>query len=133
MISEINHSTLPIMTIVQGKAMSCGAILASFGQAGMRFAAPTSTIMIHDVSSGMFGKVTELKADVKEAERLNKKIFTMMDKNCDKPDGFFIKKLKEKDRADWYLTAKKAKKVNLINHLRVPTLTVDVDVKIKIK
>jgi ATP-dependent protease ClpP protease subunit len=89
--------------------------------------------MIHDVASGAFGKVAELKSDVKEAERLNKKIFSMVDKNCEQPDGFFMKKLKEKDRADWYLTAKKAKKFNLVNHLRVPTFTVDVGVKIKIK
>jgi len=133
MISEIKHSSLPIMTIIQGKAMSCGAVLATFGQEGMRFAAPSSTVMIHDVSSGMFGKVSELKADVKEAERLNQKIFAMMDKNCNQPDGFFMKKLKQKDRADWYLTAKKAKKINFVNHLRVPTLTIDIGVKIKIK
>ena len=133
MISEIKNSNLEIMTIVQGKAMSCGAVLLSFGHDGMRFADPNATIMIHDVASGAFGKVAELKSDVKEAERLNKKIFAMVDKNCNKPDGFFMKKLKEKDRADWYLTAKKAKKFNLVNNLRVPTFVVDVSVKMKIK
>ena len=133
MISEINSSNLPIMTIAQGKAMSCGAVLLSFGDDGMRYADPNATIMIHDVASGAFGKVAELKSDVKEAERLNKKIFSMVDVNCAQPDGFFMKKLKEKDRADWYLTAKKAKKFNLVNHLRVPTFMVDVEVKMKIK
>jgi len=133
MISEIVNSDLPIMTIAQGKAMSCGAVLLSFGDDGMRYADPNATIMIHDVASGAFGKVAELKSDVKEAERLNKKIFSMVDVNCDQPNGFFMKKLKEKDRADWYLTAKKAKKFNLVNHLRVPTFTVDVEVKMKIK
>ena len=133
MISEIINSDLPIMTIAQGKAMSCGAVLLSFGDDGMRYADPNATIMIHDVASGAFGKVAELKSDVKEAERLNKKIFSMVDVNCDQPNGFFMKKLKEKDRADWYLTAKKAKKFNLVNHLRVPTFTVDVEVKMKIK
>ena len=133
MISEIMNSDLPIMTIAQGKAMSCGAVLLSFGDDGMRYADPNATIMIHDVASGAFGKVAELKSDVKEAERLNKKIFSMVDVNCNQPNGFFMKKLKEKDRADWYLTAKKAKKFNLVNHLRVPTFTVDVEVKMKIK
>ena len=133
MVSEIINSDLPIMTIAQGKAMSCGAVLLSFGADGMRYADPNATIMIHDVASGAFGKVAELKSDVKEAERLNKKIFSMVDVNCNQPNGFFMKKLKEKDRADWYLTAKKAKKFNLVNHLRVPTFTVDVEVKMKIK
>ena len=133
MISEIMNSDLPIMTIAQGKAMSCGAVLLSFGDDGMRYADPNATIMIHDVASGAFGKVAEVKSDVKEAERLNKKIFSMVDVNCNQPNGFFMKKLKDKDRADWYLTAKKAKKFNLVNHLRVPTFTVDVEVKMKIK
>ena len=31
MISDIKHSRIPVATIVQGKAMSCGAILFSFG------------------------------------------------------------------------------------------------------
>ncbi len=133
MISEIENSSLPIMTIAQGKAMSCGAALLSCGAEGMRFAAPTATIMIHDVAAGSIGKIAELKADVKEAERLNQKIFSMMDKNCKQQDGYFIKKVKDRDRADWFLTAKRARKLNLVNHLRVPTLTMDIDVRIKIK
>ena len=133
MISEIKAASLPVMTIIQGKAMSCGAVLFTFGQQGMRYMDSDATIMIHDVSSGMVGKLPELKADVNEAERLNEKIFKMMAKNCGQPDDFFLKKLKKRDRADWYLDAKKAKKYNLANHLHIPTIEVDIGVKIKIK
>ena len=51
MISDIEHSRIPVATIVQGKAMSCGAILFSFGVDGMRYMDPDATVMIHDVSS----------------------------------------------------------------------------------
>ena len=51
MISDIKHSKIPVATIVQGKAMSCGAILSSFGAEGKRYMDPDSTVMIHDVSS----------------------------------------------------------------------------------
>ena len=71
MISAIKSSEIPVATIVEGKAMSCGAVLLSFGEQGMRFADPDATVMIHDVSSGGYGKIEELKADVKEAERLD--------------------------------------------------------------
>ena len=64
MISAIKHSELPVATIVEGKAMSCGAVLMTFGEEGMRFADPDATIMIHDVSSGGHGKIEELKADL---------------------------------------------------------------------
>ena len=86
MISAIKHAELPIATIVEGKAMSCGAILLSFGDDGMRFADPDATIMVHDVSSCGVGKIEELKAYVKEAERLDEKIYTMMARNCAKKD-----------------------------------------------
>ena len=93
MISAIKHAELPIATIVEGKAMSCGAVLLTFGDEGMRFADSDATIMIHDVSSGAHGKIEELKADVKEAERLDDKIYTMMARNCGKKDDFFKKKV----------------------------------------
>ena len=78
MIAAIKHSELPVATIVEGKAMSCGAILFSFGEDGLRFMDPNATVMIHDVSSMDMGKVEELKASAKEADRLNTIIYTMM-------------------------------------------------------
>ena len=133
MISAIKHSDLPVATVVEGKAMSCGAVLFTFGEEGMRYMDPDSTVMIHDVSSMAWGKIAEMKADVAEADRLNEKIFTMMARNCGKPDDFFLKRLKKRDRADWYLDAKKCKKYNMANHLRVPSIYVNVDVKIEMK
>src|SRR5271154_2601253 len=51
MIGMIKQSPVPVATIVTGKAMSCGAILFSFGQEGLRFMDPSATLLIHDVSS----------------------------------------------------------------------------------
>ena len=133
MISAIRHSELPVATVVEGKAMSCGAVLFTFGEEGMRYMDPDATVMIHDVSSGMLGKIAELKADVAEAERLNEKIFTMMARNCGKPDEFFLKRLKKRDRADWYLDSEKCKKYNMANHFLVPTLKIDIGVKIEME
>ena len=74
MISVIKNSELPIATIVQGKAMSCGALLFSFGEEGMRFIDPNATLMIHDVSSWATGKNSEIQASADETKRLNDKI-----------------------------------------------------------
>ena len=75
MIAAIRASELPVATIIEGKAMSCGAVLFTFGEEGMRFMDPDATIMIHDVSSAQWGKVEEIKASAAETERLNKKIY----------------------------------------------------------
>lgn len=130
MISAIKNSEIPVATICEGKAMSCGAVLLTFGEDGLRFADPDATIMIHDVSSGGYGKVEELKADVKEASRLDEKIFTMMARNCGKKDDFFKKKVFSKKHADWFMDAQEAKKYGIVNHLRVPKINITVDVNI---
>ena len=133
MISDIKHSRVPIATIVQGKAMSCGAILFSFGADGMRYMDPDATVMIHDVSSMERGKVEEIKASAEETERLNKKIYHMMAENCGQHKDFFLDIVHDKGHADWFLEADECKKHNLANHLHVPALKVETKVKFTFK
>ena len=130
MISAIKHAELPVATIVEGKAMSCGAILFSFGTDGYRFMDPDATLMIHDVSSMDWGKVEELKAGAYEADRLNEKVYRMMAQNCGKKDDYFMKIVDKKKHADWFLDAEEAKKHNLAQQLRVPKLAIKVSVDI---
>ena len=130
MISAIKNSELPIATIVEGKAMSCGAILLSFGSDGYRFVDKDATVMIHDVSSGQLGKVEEVVASAKETERLNEIVYKMMAQNCGKKDDYFLKLVDKKKHADWFLDAKECVKHDLANHIRVPKISVNVDVTI---
>tara|TARA_A100001011_G_scaffold400073_1_gene512138 strand:- start:3412 stop:4014 length:603 start_codon:yes stop_codon:yes gene_type:complete len=133
MISAIKNSSLPVATIIEGKAMSCGAILFSFGTEGLRFMDPYSTVMIHDVSSGSIGKIEELKSNAEEANRLNEQVFKMMSQNIGKSDKYFLKRIHEKGHADWYLTPEECKKINLANHLRVPVLNISVKVEMELE
>tara|TARA_R110001583_G_scaffold12000_2_gene53510 strand:- start:19750 stop:20352 length:603 start_codon:yes stop_codon:yes gene_type:complete len=130
MISSIKHSELPVATIVEGKAMSCGAILFSFGEVGYRFMDPDATLMIHDVSSMDMGKVEELKAGAAEADRLNQIVYKMMAQNCGKAEDYFMKIVDKKKHADWFLDAKQSKRHGLTNHLRVPKFNISVSVNI---
>ena len=130
MISAIKHAELPVATIVEGKAMSCGAILFSFGEQGLRFMDPDATIMIHDVSSMAWGKVEEVKVSAEETDRLNQIVYTMMARNCGKKDDYFLKLVHKKGHADWFLDAPAAKKHGLANQLRVPKLSIKVSVDI---
>tara|TARA_B100000131_G_scaffold310652_1_gene342574 strand:- start:116 stop:721 length:606 start_codon:yes stop_codon:yes gene_type:complete len=128
MISDIKHSHIPVATIVQGKAMSCGAILFSFGQEGKRYMDPDATVMIHDVSSMEYGKVEEIKASAAETERLNEKIYSMMAENCGHDKDYFLDIVHDKGHADWFLDAAEAQVHNLANHLKIPELTVEAKV-----
>jgi len=130
MISAIKHAELPVATIVEGKAMSCGAILFSFGEEGLRFMDPNATVMIHDVSSMEHGKVEEIKASADETERLNQIVYKMMARNCGKKDDYFLKLVHKKGHADWFLDADESKKHGLANQLRVPKFNIGVEVEI---
>jgi len=130
MISAISHAELPVATIIEGKAMSCGAILFTFGTSGYRFMDPNATLMIHDVSSGQLGKVEEVKASAQETDRLNAIVYKMMAQNCGKKDDYFLKLVDKKKHADWFLNANECKKHNLANHLRVPKIEINIEVNI---
>ena len=129
MISDIRHSKIDVATIVQGKAMSCGALLFSFGKDGMRYMDPDATLKIHDVSSMRFGKVEEIKASAEETERLNKKVYRMMAKNCGHPEDYFLDIIHQKGHADWFLDTPQARKHNLANYDHIPTLKITTKVE----
>ena len=96
MIAQIKNSKTPIATIIEGKAMSCGAILSTFGEKGMRYMDPNATVMIHDVSSMTKGKIEEIKASSTESDRLNKLVYQMMAKNCGQKKNYFLGLTKRK-------------------------------------
>jgi ATP-dependent Clp protease protease subunit len=131
MIGTIKSSPVPVATIVSGKAMSCGAILFTFGAEGYRFMDPHATLLIHDVSNGSFGKVEEIKADAKETERLNQMVYKMMAQNAGKPEDYFLKLVHDhKGHADWYLDAAECKGHNLCNHIRVPSFKIKISTEV---
>jgi ATP-dependent Clp protease protease subunit len=132
MVDTIRTSPVPVSTICLGKGMSCGAVLFTCGAEGRRYMAPHATLMIHDVSSFSFGKVKEMKQDVKEADRLNTLIYEMMETNCGLAKGYITDIVHGLGRADWYLTAEEAKKHKITNHVRIPQLEVKASVSVKL-
>ena len=133
MIGAINASEVKVATIIEGKAMSCGAILFSCGEEGLRFMDPNATLMIHDVSGFDLGKVEELKASAYEADRLNTIVYTLMARNCGKKDDYFMKIVDKKKHADWFLDAEEAKLHGLANQLRLPKLGIKIGVDIELE
>ena len=135
MITAIKNSELPVATIVEGKAMSCGVILFSCGEEGLRFVSEEATLMIHDVSSGAFGKNEEIQASAKETKRLNKLIYEIMADNCKKPRDYFTKEVQRRGRADWFVTPKKAKKLGIADVVGIPKLhmSISVDMELQVR
>lgn len=121
MLDIIAMSPKPVATIAIGCAMSCGSVLLSAGTKGYRYATSNTDIMIHEVSSGEHGKITEMEAGIVETKKLNTKLMTQLAINCGKKDTkFIIKEMKKRTNLDWYLTAESAKTLGLIDHVGLP-------------
>lgn len=126
MIADISAAELPVATIARSKAMSAGSFLTAAGTPGYRYADPECTFMIHEVGSATWGKVVDLRADTAEAQRLNRRLFDMLDRQCDQAPGYFAEQVHNNGHADLYWTANQARRHRLIDHVRIPKFTVDV-------
>lgn len=129
MISSILNAKVPVATIVKGKAMSAGATLFGFGTEGYRYMDPFASLMIHDASCGSYGKVEEIKADASHLEYLNEAMYKRLAKHLGHKDEYFLQEITKRKHADWYLTAKEAKKHKLANHLKIPEFVTKITVE----
>ena len=84
---------------------------------------PFATVMIHDVSSHAMGKIEDLKASTKEAERLSEWVFRLMSQNCGHKATYFQDLITSYKNADAFFCADECKKHNLVNHIRIPEFT----------
>lgn len=133
MIDAIKNATLPIATIVEGKAMSCGAILMTYGTKGYRYCNTDATVMMHDIGAGQWGKIEELRSSFKETERLQLKVLSEVDRNCGQEQGFFEKMIHSKGRADWFMDSNEALSLGMCDKLGNPNLHIDFKVDIEFK
>lgn len=129
MISSILNAKLPVATILKGKAMSAGALTFGFGTEGYRFMDPNAILMIHDAACGTYGKVEEVKADAAHLEHLNETCYKRLAKHLGHPENYILDMITQQKHADWYLTAKEAKKHKIANHLRIPEFVTKIKVE----
>lgn len=123
MCDIIQASKVPVATVVQGKAISSGAILFTCGADGMRFMGPNATLMIHDVASRVgWKKSEEIKADAKETDRLNRRCYRLIDKNCGLPANYTWDLIQKRARSDWYLNPKQAVQHGYASHVGTPVM-----------
>lgn len=126
MISLIQSSKVPVATIVEGKAMSCGAILFAMGAEGMRFAGPSATILFHDISGGAEGKMAEMKVDIAQAEKLQIDMLATVSKNIGHKANYLMDELTKRGHTDWFLDSTEAKKLNIVNVIGIPEFKMQV-------
>jgi ATP-dependent Clp protease protease subunit len=81
-------------------AASMGAVLLSNGTQGKRFVLPHSRVMIHQVSSGMRGTVSDMEIEFEQTKRCKQDVYEILAKNTGKS---FEEMEKLCDRNNWFI------------------------------
>lgn len=115
MIDFIQSLDVKVNTICRGRAMSAAALLLCAGT-GTRAASKNSTIMFHEISSGIYGKSSDMKANVQHTEKLEEILINIITTNSKKDSIFW----KDKILKDYYLSPEEALELGVIDTIIQP-------------
>ena len=97
----------PIKTVCAGKAMSMAAIILLYGDT--RVSTKRSTIMLHQLSTLVGGRLSDINVDYKEAKRLENLLYELIKEKTN------IQDIDNKLLVDWYVSPKEAKELGIID------------------
>jgi ATP-dependent Clp protease protease subunit len=106
----------PIVTVGVGKVMSSGVLLLAAGDKGNRFITENTRVMIHEVSGGTYGPISEMENTVTETRRMQDVYIRLLAKDSGKTKA----KILEDMKSETYMSAAEAVKYGIADKL-VPT------------
>lgn len=103
----------PVNVVASGRVFSAGVFILAACATGIRSATKNTSFMSHEVSSGSYGKFSDLKIDLAETERIQK----LMNQLIAKHTKMTLTDVEKLDSKDNYFDAKKAKKLGIIDKI----------------
>lgn len=113
LVDIISNSKTPVHTIALGKAMSAGFNILIHGH--KRFAYKNATMMYHQVSTGHYGKVQDIKERFEESQRLQDMGEKMVIEKTKITKELVEKNTRQKQ--DWYMDAEEALSLGVIDEI----------------
>jgi ATP-dependent Clp endopeptidase proteolytic subunit ClpP len=110
-IDCINACKVPVYTIIEGAVASAGTLISVFGK--KRYIRPHAYMLIHQLSSGFWGKMSEIDDEHKNLSELTDRILTIYRENTKIPK----KELQELLKHDLWLNVEKAMKYGLVDEI----------------
>ena len=109
----MNFIAPDVATYGIGLQASMGAFLLSSGAKGKRFALPHAKVMIHQLSSGTRGKVTDMEIDLRESLGVKEMLAKILAKNT----GQKLAKVKTDMERDYWMSPEEAKSYGLVDEV----------------
>ncbi len=111
-IDYIESLDVKVNTICRGRAMSAAAVILTCGT-GTRMMSKRSTVMFHQSSSFMGGKMSDITAYLDNIKSLEVLIYNMLAEKTKKDAAWW----KEKMRNDMFLTADELLEIGVIDQI----------------
>jgi ATP-dependent Clp protease protease subunit len=108
-IDYIESLEVKVNTICRGRAFSAAAIILACGT-GTRMMSKRSTVMFHQSSSFLGGKMSDITAYLDNVKNLEKSIYDILADKTNKDQSWW----KDNMKSDLYLTAEQLKEYNVI-------------------
>lgn len=120
----IKTSNTKVAILALGKAMSAGCYLLAAGTHGLRFVAPNTDIMLHEIrgGSGAIDKVSDHVVNVDHMERVQEQFLKNFAKDTGRTVEQWEADMAKRNKADWYMTAEEAVALGIADHVTVPRM-----------
>jgi ATP-dependent Clp protease protease subunit len=111
----MQHIRPPVATVCLGQAASMGSLILAAGEPGMRYALPSSRIMVHQPSGGFQGQATDIEIHARETLVIREKLNNIYVKHTGKD----LKTVQEALERDNFMSPEQAKEFGLVDHVGV--------------
>ena len=111
-IDYIEQLDVKVNTLCRGKAFSAAAIILACGT-GTRMMSKRSTVMFHQSSSFLGGKMSDISAYLDNVKNIEKTIYDILAEKTNKDQSWW----KDNMKTDLYLTAEQLKEFNVIDEI----------------
>jgi ATP-dependent Clp protease protease subunit len=111
-IDYLKSLDVKVNTICRGKAFSAASIILTCGT-GIRMVSKNSTIMLHQASSMISGKLTDVTATVEFVKQVEQDVYNLLADKTKKDAAWW----KDQMRTDMYLTSNRALELGVVDQI----------------
>jgi ATP-dependent Clp endopeptidase proteolytic subunit ClpP len=111
-VDTIKNCKVPVHTYIEGCAASAATIISVAGH--KRFITRNSHMLIHQISSGFWGKMNEIEDEMKNLTLITKYVMNIYKNNT----TLTIKQMKEIFKKDLWMPAEECLKMGLVDEIK---------------